>query len=325
MHSGFVFNKIPTILKSEEILDKSLSRAVKIEVPYQKELKDKVRGEVISKVALVEKISTGHLSRIIKKFPTIERVHPFYYALVDLMFDVDQYKMSLSRIQWAKEKIVDISTMTIRSVKRAQYAPAMNKSLKAFYGRFSSIIDGISKDLDFLAKCRDYMRKIPEIDPVLPTFIIAGMPNVGKSSLLSVLTNAQPKIAEYPFTTQSIYIGHAKLGNNVVQIIDTPGILDRSMNDRNEMEMKAILALKHIDGVILFLLDRSEITSYSAQDQEKLYNEIKSLLDKPIIRIQSKADISKSATETVVVSVNDQKSIDNLKTLMIKQIEGRFR
>lgn len=320
-----MFSKIPTILKSEEILDKSLSRAVKIEVPYQKELKDKVRGEVISKVALVEKISTGHLSRIIKKFPTIEKVHPFYYALVDLMFDVDHYKMSLSRVQWAKEKIVDISTMAIRSVKRAQYPQAMNKTLKAFYGRFSSIINGISKDLEFLSQCREYMRRIPEIDPVLPTFIIAGMPNVGKSSLLSALTNAQPKIAEYPFTTQSIYIGHTKLGNNIVQMVDTPGILDRSMKDRNDMEMKAILALKHIDGVILFLFDRSEITSYKVEDQEKLYSEIKTLLDKPIIRIQSKADISRSVAETVVVSVNDQKSIDNLKGLMIKQIEGRYR
>ena len=60
MHSGFVFNKIPTILKSEEILDKSLSRAVKIEVPYQKELKDKAIGEII----------------LLKTFPQYIRVNP---------------------------------------------------------------------------------------------------------------------------------------------------------------------------------------------------------------------------------------------------------
>jgi len=55
---------------------------------------------------------------------------------------------------------------------------------------------------------------------------IIGMPNSGKSSLLSVLTSAKPKIANYPFTTINPNLGVANYDNKEVTLADIPGLIE---------------------------------------------------------------------------------------------------
>jgi len=55
---------------------------------------------------------------------------------------------------------------------------------------------------------------------------IVGMPNSGKSSLLSVLTSAKPKIANYPFTTINPNLGVANYDNKEVTLADIPGLIE---------------------------------------------------------------------------------------------------
>ncbi len=55
---------------------------------------------------------------------------------------------------------------------------------------------------------------------------IVGMPNSGKSSLLSVLTSAKPKIANYPFTTINPNLGVANYNNKEITLADIPGLIE---------------------------------------------------------------------------------------------------
>ena len=55
---------------------------------------------------------------------------------------------------------------------------------------------------------------------------IVGMPNSGKSSLLTALTNARPKIANYPFTTTNPNLGVADYNNKEVTLADIPGLIE---------------------------------------------------------------------------------------------------
>ena len=55
---------------------------------------------------------------------------------------------------------------------------------------------------------------------------IVGMPNSGKSSLLSVLTSAKPKIANYPFTTINPNLGVASYDNKEITLADIPGLIE---------------------------------------------------------------------------------------------------
>jgi GTP-binding protein len=55
---------------------------------------------------------------------------------------------------------------------------------------------------------------------------IVGLPNVGKSSLLKALTNANPKIAGYPFTTLEPNLGVASVNDKKIVIVDVPGVVE---------------------------------------------------------------------------------------------------
>jgi len=99
-------------------------------------------------------------------------------------------------------------------------------------------------------------------------------------------------VQPYPFTTQSLYAGHTYYKNIKWQVIDTPGILDRPLEERNTIEMQAITALAHLEACIVFFIDISEMCSYSIEEQIKLFSSIKPLFkNKPLILILNKTDI----------------------------------
>jgi len=58
---------------------------------------------------------------------------------------------------------------------------------------------------------------------------LAGAPNTGKSSILSYLTNANPEVAPYPFTTYEVNVGMMKWENVKIQLVDTPAIAPEFM------------------------------------------------------------------------------------------------
>ncbi len=317
--AGSRFDRIPTVLRSQEILNKSFSKVAKIMEPDARSFEAKVKKEVIDKISTMEAIITSYFRKLVKKFPSTDELHPFYRDLLDLMFDVDKYKISLSKLQRTSENISNIATATIKEVKKGKTVFEFNRLLKSYYGRVSSLVKDLKNDLIFLSECRDNMKQVPSIDPNLPTFIIAGAPNVGKSSLMQSLTGSDVKVATYPFTTQSIYIGYLHRDGIRIQVIDTPGILDRPFSKRNVIERKAILALKDIDSVIIFIFDASQESYYSYDSQEKLFNEIQSALGKKMIRIQSKADISEQV-EDVFISAKKKTGLKKLLSIMMKQV-----
>ena len=67
---------------------------------------------------------------------------------------------------------------------------------------------------------------------------LVGLPSVGKSQLLSSLTEAFPEIADYPFTTQTPMPGMMRLENIQIQIVDTPPIIDRSAQSQLPMVLR---------------------------------------------------------------------------------------
>jgi nucleolar GTP-binding protein len=75
---------------------------------------------------------------------------------------------------------------------------------------------------------------------------------------MNLVTQADVDVQPYAFTTCSLFLGHMDYKYSKWQVIDTPGILDHSLEERNTIEMTAITALAHIPATILFILDISE-------------------------------------------------------------------
>jgi len=77
-------------------------------------------------------------------------------------------------------------------------------------------------------------------------------------------------------------------------MLDTPGLLDRPMEDRNAIEQQAIAALEHVGSVALFLFDASGACGTPPDEQLHLLEEVRGLLPgTPLEVITSKADLLK--------------------------------
>jgi nucleolar GTP-binding protein len=76
--------------------------------------------------------------------------------------------------------------------------------------------------------------------------------------------------------------------------MDTPGILDHPLDERNTIEMQAITALAHLNACILFFIDISETCGWSIEQQMSLYKSIKPLFQgKPVVLVLTKIDLVK--------------------------------
>ncbi|MDB9746459.1 GTPase ObgE [Candidatus Pelagibacter sp.] len=101
---------------------------------------------------------------------------------------------------------------------------------------------------------------------------IIGLPNAGKSSLLASITNANPKIANYQFTTLNPNLGVASYDDKEITIADIPGLIEGA----HEGTGLGVQFLKHIERckTLLHLID---ITN---NDLEKSYHQVKNELKK---------------------------------------------
>ena len=154
------------------------------------------------------------------------------------------------------------------------------------------IIKKLGPSLSFLEEVRKHLARMPSIDPYTRTIIITGLPNVGKSSFMNHVTNANFDVQGYAFTTQSLFVGHTYFNTVKWQIIDSPGILDHPLDERNTIEMQTITALAHLKACILFFIDISEECSYPIEEQVSLFKNIKALfVNKPCIIGLTKTDV----------------------------------
>lgn len=146
--------------------------------------------------------------------------------------------------------------------------------------------------LSYLEQVRQHLARLPSIDPNTRTLLVCGYPNVGKSSFLNKVTRADVEVQPYAFTTKSLFVGHMDYKYLRWQVIDTPGILDHPLEERNTIEMQSITAMAHLRACIMFFLDLSEQCGYSIAQQISLYNSIKPLFaNKPTVLCISKIDV----------------------------------
>ncbi|MCM8764213.1 MAG: 50S ribosome-binding GTPase, partial [Candidatus Omnitrophica bacterium] len=124
---------------------------------------------------------------------------------------------------------------------------------------------------------------------------IIGCPNAGKSTLLSIISNAKPKIAEYPFTTLNPNLGVVDLGDGRQFVAaDIPGLIQGASCGAG----LGIKFLRHIERtrLLVHLIDLSlhDVAEryYNIRDEMGYYNQ--SLLEKPELVVGTKIDLPES-------------------------------
>jgi len=309
---------LPTIPTPEEILDKGFSRAKKAankvrssKIPRQQKSKRIEETRVRTACQVIEE----SFKNILKKTPKVEEMHLFYQDYIDVVVGVDELKKSLGALNWAVGILSKLENQYVHKIRRSNPENASSIRSEA-YGRISSVVNRIRDELEFLDYTKAKLRNMPTVDFEAITAVIAGFPNVGKSTLLRQITTAEPKVADYPFTTTGIQIGHLERRWQKYQIIDTPGLLDRPIDDMNTIELNAMVALEHLAEVIIYIFDASETSGYPLDNQFMLYESIKRIFNIPIICIFNKIDL--------VEDVNKLKEYTTRvdESLMINASEG---
>jgi nucleolar GTP-binding protein len=217
---------------------------------------------------------------------------PFDATLVSARFGQDTLERSLTRVARAQQRIRGLQQESERAVLRASDSTMYGDEVRRFYGRLASHVREIDPDLARLREVQRFLKDRPHLEAGAPTLVVAGFPNVGKSALVAKLSSAHPKVAEYAFTTLAIEVGHADLGFDRWQILDTPGVLGRAGRS-NLAEREASVAVERAASIVLFVIDPSESSGYSIEEQERLLARWQEEMPgRPIIVVESKSDIA---------------------------------
>ena len=289
------FANIPTIMTAEEIIEYAHNRSTRISMKSSLRMKkiERTRIREITRLQEFTKQVKVKISEAVEQFPSVDRLHPFYSELSEILVGNDRLKQSLGAVYNCIPSIDEITDKHLQAIKLADEFRQMKRSRSAAKGRISSILRATAKNLDFIIEAKKTLSRLPGISPNSPTIVCAGFPNVGKSTLVKAVSTAEPEIAYYPFTTRSVIVGHLRVGNHSVQIVDTPGILDRPMAQRNEIEREAIAALKYLAHVIIFMVDPSEACGWTFDQQLNLLTEVRKMFPtNPILIAINKVDLT---------------------------------
>ncbi|ERN14790.1 hypothetical protein AMTRI_Chr02g255320 [Amborella trichopoda] len=315
------FKKITMVPSGKDFIDIILSRTQRQTptVVHKGYAISRLRQFYMRKVKYTQQNFHEKLSAIIDEFPRLDDIHPFYGDLLHVLYNKDHYKLALGQINTARNLISKISKDYIRLLK---YGDSLYrcKTLKvAALGRMCTVLKKISPSLAYLEQIRQHMARLPSIDPNTRTILICGYPNVGKSSFINKITRADVDVQPYAFTTKSLFVGHTDYKYLRYQVIDTPGILDRPLEERNIIEMCSITALAHLRAAVLFFLDVSGSCGYSIAQQAALFHSIKSLfLNKPLLVVCNKIDLQPLES----LSEEDRKLVMEMKDEASKTLNG---
>ena len=275
--------KLPHIPRAEELIDNAFragSSEARRARSTGKRREIRLKQSDLKRVEFASKVIEGNLNAVVKKFPSFEDLSPFYQNLLDIKVDRNKYKKSLGAVNWCLDKVKSISRKELKDIKRGR------SEGREFLGRASSLIKRIEGDLDFLIEVKRTMLNFPLLEDV-DTLVVAGFPNVGKSTFVRNLTGSKIEVRRYPFTTKDILIGHVNIRHVKYQVIDSPGLLERPMEKRNRIELQAITALKYLARKILFIIDPTQ----KIETQINLFNEVSSLFNVDVIVGINKVDV----------------------------------
>uniref|UniRef100_A0A7S0NA15 Nucleolar GTP-binding protein 1 n=1 Tax=Pyramimonas obovata TaxID=1411642 RepID=A0A7S0NA15_9CHLO len=289
------FKKIGVVPAAKDFIDIVLSKTQRKTptVVHKGYAIARIRKFYMRKVKYTQENWHEKLSAILDEFPRVDDIHPFYADLLNVLYDKDHYKLALGQLNMARNLIDKISKDYVRMMKYADSLYRCKTLKKAALGRMCTLMKKQNASLTYLDQVRQHMSRLPSIDPNTRTLLVCGYPNVGKSSFMNKVTRADVEVQPYAFTTKSLFVGHTDYKYLRWQVIDTPGILDRPLEERNTIEMQSITALAHLRACVMYVVDISEQCGYTIKQQASLFHSIKPLFaNKPLMVVCNKTDVT---------------------------------
>ncbi len=324
-----MLERIPTVLTAQEILDKGFGRAAKIDI-YDPVRYHRIRKTETARLASAVDTIADTVQRFPDAFPNLDGLRNYNAEVLDIVVGLPELKKALGSLKWAAGAVRNVgrdAKQRIDNVRKRDGVDGFFQARKMAYGRISSILNEVDGALDLVREARDKVRILPTVSPDFGTVVIAGYPNVGKTSLLRAWTASKAEINSYAFTTKQAEVGHFEVEDSQgvptkYQVVDTPGLLDRPDADRNDVERQAIAALRHAADAVLFLLDPSETCGYDMGKQEALLRQVESEMSGlPFLVAESKCDMARLDTDRIRFSTTTGEGMDDLRRAVLALLQ----
>ncbi len=296
------FQKIPPVERADFFLDYAFSKArVKAK---QKNLVGNwlqiIRQKESLKMDVAKDQLVTRIDKVLDSYPNFDKIPFFYIRLMKLTLDFKGLKQSLGALSWARKRIAFFHKETVRKIFASKKREEIKNHTKQAYGRISSVMKQIDKQLVFLEDARRIMRTYPDIKDRF-TVAIYGFPNIGKTTLLNTMTGTKAKAAAYAFTTKTINTAHVEIGGFKVQVLDVPGTLSR--DKYNPIEMQAEIVVEDLADLVIYIFDMTE--PFPVKSQLKLYKKLR--------KEKSKKDILVYLSKQDIIKDEEQEDFDDLK------------
>ncbi|WP_436928635.1 NOG1 family protein [Halosimplex halobium] len=321
------FEDLPTTPTAEELVDKAFSRAAR--AGRAKSGHD----APLSMLQTASNIASDNLENVVTDWPDFDDLDPFYEELADAVIasnttgddapdigGIDAVRQHLSEINWASGKTAEIREEYQGRIATGDIDTARKLREQAF-ARIADVVEEVEDDLAAVGAARDDLKTLPDIRPDEPTIVVAGYPNVGKSTFVNAVTNAENETASYPFTTTEIRVGHFDDGHIRYQIVDTPGLLDRAPEERNDVESQAVSALEHLADGVLVLVDASGECGYPLDTQLALRDDLEARFDVPVLTVCNKADRSRDVAADLYMSVTEDENVQGVLDAAVEAVD----
>jgi len=204
------FKKIETVPTASDFIDVILSKTQRKTptVVHPGYNIVRIRQFYMRKVKYTHMNYNEKLSQIINDFPRLDDIHPFYADLVNVLYDRDHYKLALGQLNIARQLIDRVGKDYVKLLKYGDSLYRCKALKRAALGRMCTVLKRQKGALEYLEQVRQHLMRLPSIDPTTRTIIVAGYPNVGKSSFMNKVTRANVDVQPYAFTTKSLFVGH---------------------------------------------------------------------------------------------------------------------
>ncbi|KVH97222.1 hypothetical protein Ccrd_000679, partial [Cynara cardunculus var. scolymus] len=264
------FQKLPMVMPSVDILSSALRKARRISPTKgiaNAAKREKNKGA--KQLDALMKELTVPLRTYKESFPNKRHLHPYERSLIELTLGDGNYEEVLGKVDSLRKKLVSVGKEHASLCAKSTTKREAEERLVEGTRKLEEIFHSDGKAVDELMQIAKTLRAMPVVDLEMPTLCLVGAPNVGKSSLVRILSTGKPEICNYPFTTRGILMGHIALSFQNFQVTDTPGILRRCDEDRNNLEKLTLAVLSHLPTAILFVHDLTGECGTSPSDQLK--------------------------------------------------------
>ncbi|KAL3833016.1 hypothetical protein ACJIZ3_007752 [Penstemon smallii] len=306
------FQKLPMVMPSVDILYSAMRKAKRVSATKGiSNIAKRERNRGAKQIDALMKELAVPLRTYKENFPNKKILHPYERSLIELTLGDGNYEEVMGKVDKLRKKVVSVgkehASLCAKSLTKREAEERLSEGMK----KIEEIFNCEGRAVDELLNIAKTLRAMPVIDLETPTLCLVGAPNAGKSSLVRLLSTGKPEVCNYPFTTRGILMGHITLSYQNFQVTDTPGLLRRSDEDRNNLEKLTLAVLSHLPTAVLYVHDLSGQCGTSPSDQFIIYKEIKERFSDHLwLDVVSKCDLLR---DSPAIFATEDSNADNIE------------